>query len=44
MTRANLKTDTPAFRAEAAKLVLEQGLSLEEAGQRLAISKRTLGR
>ena len=37
MTRANLRTYTAEFRAEAVKLVLGQGLSLEEAGQRLAI-------
>ena len=43
MTRANLRTYTPEFRAEAVKLVLGQGLSLEEAGQRLAIPKGTLG-
>jgi len=29
-----LKTCTPEFRAEAVKLVLAQGLSLEEAAQR----------
>jgi len=43
MTRANLRTYTSEFRAEAVKLVLGQGLSLEEAGQRLAIPKGTLG-
>ena len=32
MTRTELRTYTPEFRAEAVKLVLEQGLSLEAAG------------
>jgi transposase len=31
------KTYTPEFRAEAVKLVLAQGLPLEEAAQRVAI-------
>jgi transposase len=35
-------TYTPEFRAEAVKLVLSQGLTLEEAAQRLAIPKGTL--
>jgi len=43
MTKANLRTYTPEFRAEAVKLVLGQGLSLEEAGKRLSIPKGTLG-
>ncbi|MGK9452479.1 transposase, partial [Acidithiobacillus caldus] len=30
------------FRAEAVRLVLEQGLSLREASQRLAVAKGTL--
>jgi transposase len=38
-----LKTCTPEFRAEAVKLVLAQGLSLEEAAQRIAMPKGTLG-
>ena len=38
-----LKTYTPEFRAEAVKLVLAQGLSLEEAAQRIAMPKGTLG-
>jgi len=33
---------TPEFRAEAIKLVTEQGLSQKEAAKRLAISKGTL--
>jgi len=33
---------TPEFRAEAVKVVLEQGLSLTEAAHRLAIPKGTL--
>ena len=33
---------TPEFRAEAVKLVTEQGLSQETAAQRLAIPKGTL--
>jgi transposase len=36
------KTYTPEFRAEAVKLVLAQGLTLEEAAQRLDIPKGTL--
>lgn len=34
---------TPEFRAEAVKLVTEQGLSQEEAANRLAIPKGTIG-
>ena len=37
-----LKTYTPEFRAEAVKVVLAQGLSLEAAAQRLAVPKGTL--
>jgi transposase len=37
-----LKTYTPELREEAVKLVLAQGLTLEEAALRLAISKGTL--
>jgi transposase len=37
-----LKIYTPEFRAEAVKLVLAQGLTLEEAAQRVAIPKGTL--
>jgi transposase len=33
---------TPEFRAEAVKLVLEQGLSLEATAQRLTVPKGTL--
>ena len=36
------QTYTPEFRAEAVKLVLEQGLSQREAANRLGISKGTL--
>ena len=42
MTRTDLRTYTPEFRAEAVKLVLEQGLSLEAAAQRLSVPKGTL--
>jgi transposase len=42
MTSSNLRTYTPEFRAEAVKLVLEQGLSLEAAAQRLSVPKGTL--
>ena len=42
MTRTDLRTYTPEFRAEAVKLVLEQGLSLEAAARRLSIPKGTL--
>src|SRR5471032_1178101 len=38
-----LNTYTPEFRAEAVKLVLAQGLTLEEAAQRIAMPKGTLG-
>ena len=34
---------TPEFRAEAVKLVTEQGLSHEEAAKRLGIPKGTIG-
>ena len=37
-----LTTYTPEFPAEAVKLVLAQGLTLEEAAKRIAIPKRTL--
>ena len=37
-----LNTYTPEFRAEAVKLVLAQGLTLEEAAQRISMSKGTL--
>lgn len=36
-------TYTPEFRSEAVKLVLAQGLTLEEAAQRIAMPKGTLG-
>ena len=42
MTRTELRTYTPEFRGEAVKMVLQQGLSLEAAAQRLAVPKRTL--
>lgn len=42
MTRMNLRVYTSEFRAEAVKLVLEQGLSLEAAAQRLSVAKGTL--
>lgn len=35
---------TPEFRAEAVKLVLEQGLTQEAAADRLSMPKGTLGR
>jgi transposase len=38
-----LKSYTPEFRAEAVKLVLAQGLTLEEASQRVMVPKGTLG-
>lgn len=37
-----LTTYTPEFRAEAVKLVLAQGLTLEDAAKRLAMPKGTL--
>jgi transposase len=37
------RTYTPELRGEAVKLVLSQGLTLEEAAQRIAIPKGTLG-
>jgi transposase len=40
MTRS--KTYTPEFREEAVKVVLSQGLTLEEAALRLTIPKATL--
>lgn len=42
MTRSKLRTYTPEFRGEAVKLVLEQGLSLEAAAERLSVPKGTL--
>ncbi len=42
MTRTDVRTYTPEFRAEAVKVVLEQGLSLEAAAQRLSVPKGTL--
>jgi transposase len=42
MTRTDLRTYTPEFRAEAVKVVLEQGLSLEATAQRLSVPKGTL--
>lgn len=38
----NKQDYTPEFRAEAVKLVLNQGLSLAEAAKRLSIPKGTL--
>jgi transposase len=40
--KKEIRSYTPEFRAEAVKLVLEQGLSLEAAAQRLTIPKGTL--
>ena len=40
MTRS--KTYTPEFRQEAVKVILSQGLTLEEAALRLTIPKATL--
>jgi len=37
------QSDSPQFRAEAVKRVLEQGLSQEAAAKRLSIPKGTLG-
>jgi transposase len=37
------QSDTPEFRAEAVKLILEQELSLTEAAHRLAIPKGGVG-
>lgn len=42
MSKAEKRKYTREFRAEAVKLVLEQGLSLEEAGASLALPKGTL--
>lgn len=42
MAKANLRSYTPEFRGEAVKTILAQGLSLEEAGRRLAVPKGTL--
>jgi transposase len=42
MTRTDLRTYTREFRAEAVKVVLEQGLSLEATAQRLSVPKGTL--
>lgn len=38
-----LTTYTPEFRAEAVKLVLAQGLTVEDAAKRLSIPKGTVG-
>lgn len=38
------ETYTKEFKAEAVKLVLEQGLSIEEATRRLDLAKSTFGR
>lgn len=42
MTKKTNQTYTAEFRAEAVKLVLEQGLSQPEAAQRLGIPKGSL--
>ena len=42
MSKAEKRKYTREFRAEAVKLVLGQGMSLEEAGARLALPKGTL--
>jgi hypothetical protein len=39
MPRANLKTYAPGFREEAVNLVMGQGLSLANAGQRVPVPK-----
>ena len=38
-----LNTYTTEFKAEAVRMVLDQGLSVEEGAQRLSIPKGTLG-
>ncbi len=43
MAKANLRSYTPEFREEAVKTILAQGLSLEEAGRRLAVPKGHVG-
>jgi transposase len=42
MSKAEKRKYTLEFRAEAVKLVLEQGMTLEEAADRLALPKGTL--
>lgn len=42
MIKARLNRYTPEFRAEAVKLVLEQGMVLQEAAKRLSLPKGTL--
>jgi transposase len=42
MSKSEKRKYTKEFRAEAVKLVLEQGMSLEEAGASLALPKGTL--
>lgn len=42
MTKTKLNRYTPEFRAEAVKLVLEQGMVLQEAAKRLSLPKGTL--
>lgn len=42
MARTGTRVYTPEFRAEAVKLVLEQGVALQDAAQRLSIPKGTL--
>ena len=42
MSKSEKRTYTKEFRAEAVKMVLEQGMSLEEAGASLALPKGTL--
>jgi transposase len=41
MTRTDVRT-TPQFRSEAGKVILEQGLLLKAAAQRLLVPKGTL--
>jgi transposase len=41
--KRQIQSYTPEFRAEAVKLVLVQGLSVQEAADRLNMSKGTLG-
>ena len=43
MSKQKQQRYTPEFRAEAVKLVTEQGLSQETAAIRLAVPKGTLG-
>ena len=44
MTKRNRKTFSPAFRLEAAQLVVDHGRTLREAAQAMGIGKSTLER